>query len=183
MGCIGSRTVGGYRGGGGGGGRLGGSGPLAPPPPLSAPPEGPLRTRLPARPRPHFPRCRLPPAPPGLASLPAPCVLRSPRLPPPPPAGASLSIISPPRLSAARPSLTLSGQALRPDSAFPRASWPPHPVSGAIPLQELPAWGSRLPLAWVFCPHLFLSPFLFLRFQPPPIRFVHVQFPSRAGAG
>lgn len=211
MGCIGSRTVGGYRGGARRQGSAG-SGPPAPSPTAPrAPPRDPsFRTRpvrprfLTLPPRPRGPCLHLSPlssrAPPGLASLRALCILlplASFRRPPPgavplhhTPTGI-LSVALPyspvPAPSTSRPCLpqpprptpcpeqpplrrTPQPQS-QPRDSFARApppTHPPHPASIRL---------------GCFAPISFLLRCLFLLSLPPPICFVHVHFPSGAGAG
>lgn len=213
MGCIGSRTVGGYRGGAGAGGGRARPGPvLQPPPPprpaplpgipLSAPARSGLASSLSLRALavPAFISPRSPRAPPGLASLRALCIrlpLASFRRPPPgavplhhtPPA-------SSPWLSSTLPSCTLHLQAL-PSPAPSR----PTPCPEQRPLRRTPQPQSQPRVSFArapppihpphpasirlgcFAPISFLLRCLFLSSLPPPICFVHVHFPSGAGAG
>lgn len=158
MGCIGSRTVGGYRGGAGAGGGRTRRGPVLRPLPHQSPrPSGSLSPHRPAPPRSlTFPLCPRGPCLP-LSSpfsprasgprIPLDSVLSvSLRLPSIALAQArSLSIISPPTFSLLRrpPRLsrshTLHLQAIGLDSAFPSASSPPPSISGAAPVLRTPS--------------------------------------------
>lgn len=192
MGCIGSRTVGGYRGGAGaGGGRLGPRRSLTPSPTAPRRPPAPAPAWLP-----HFPRARLSSAlsprasgagrPPDCSAPSSPSSL----LPPPSPrAAVPLHHLSSSLLSLLARPRARHLPALRLDPASPPAPFSPS-ISGAAPFQGPPAPASAPapPPASVclgcFAPTSFpLSCCLFLPFRPPPIRFVHVHLPSGAGAG
>lgn len=186
MGCIGSRTVGGYRGGAGaGGGRLGQRRSPAPSP--TAP------RRPPPRPAwlPHFPRAQLSSAlaprasgagrPPGSSAPSSPSSL----LPPPSPrrGPSPSSLHQPPLPTLASPRPPPPGHPPRP--CLPQSLSSPS-ISGAAPFQGPLASALSSPPAslWLGCfaPTSFpLSCCLFLSFLPPPIRFVHVHLPSGAG--